>query len=293
MNSRTLILVVVAVVIAIATAIVVKNHSAGDEGGLKILVATTDISAGSFIHADKDLAWVDWPQGSLSPSFITPDAHHIEEFNGAVARYPIAAGGPITTTSVVRASEGGFMSAVLTPGLRAVSIAVSPTSGNAGFIFPGDRVDLLLTHKIPAKDSNDNVLASETFIEDVRVLAIDQMLDNPENKAVIAKTITLEVSPKQAEMVNVATSLGSISVSLRSLSVTDTPSAGKPAAKPGDKDAAATTAVTDVHVPHRSDNYSTDDDVSKLMGDKGAMRAKVSVYHGGTSEQLDFHQGVK
>jgi pilus assembly protein CpaB len=286
MNSRTLIMMVVAIAIAIATVIVVKNHSAGD-GGLKVLVATGDISAGSFIHADKDVTWVDWPQASLSPSYITPDVHKIEEFNGAVARYPIASGGPITTTSVVRASEGGFMSAVLQPGMRAVSIAVSLTSGNAGFVFPGDKVDLLLTHKIPVKEStgNDSVLASETFIQDVRVLAIDQMLDNPENKAVVAKTITLEVSPKQAEMINVASSLGSISVSLRSLEGNK----AVVAAKPGEKEPPAITILPQNAVS----NYSTDNDVSKLMGDKSTVRAKVSVYHGGTSEQIDFHQGGK
>lgn len=307
MNGRTLILLVVAIVVAVVTVIIVKNHTGGSDGP-KILVATSDISAGSFIHADKDITWVDWPQASVSSSDITPDTHHIEEFNGAVARYPIAAGSPITTTTVVRATEGGFMSAVLSPGMRAVSIAVSATTGNAGFVFPGDKVDLLLTHRIIGKDTNDTTLASETFIENVRVLAIDQMLDNPENKAMVAKTITLEVSPKQAEMINVATSLGSISVSLRSLAInklaTDTNVATP--GKSGDKTpatatpTAATPAVTQpvqaTPVPEvqqsENSNYSTDNDVSKLMGDKGAVHAKVSVYHGNTAEQLDFHGNV-
>jgi pilus assembly protein CpaB len=133
-------------------------------------------------------------------------------------------------------------------------------------------VDLILTHKVPG-----GMLASETFVEDIRVLAIDQMLDNPENKAMIAKTITLEVSPKQAEMINVAESLGSISVILRSLSNS---TLDAPTPKP-------------VQVEPRSegDNYSTDSDVSKFMDSKGGGHAKVSVYHGSTqAEQLDFHQ---
>jgi pilus assembly protein CpaB len=303
MNGRTLILLVVAIVIAVVTVIIVKNHSGGGADGPKVLIATNDISAGSFIHADKDIVWADWPQSSVSASDITPDSHHIEEFNGAVARYPITAGSPITTTSVVRATEGGFMSAVLTPGLRAVSIAVSATTGNAGFVFPGDKVDLLLTHKIISKDATDNVLASETFIENVRVLAIDQMLDNPENKAMVAKTITLEVSPKQAEMINVATSLGSISVSLRSLSTTNKVAAEQPdkSGKPADPVPAVATSTKsvpqaiagDVQAPQINSNYSTDNDVSKLMGDKGAVHAKVSVFHGSTNEQLDFHEGSK
>jgi pilus assembly protein CpaB len=242
------------------------------------------------------------PQSGLSPSYITSDAHQIEEFNGAVARRSIAAGELITSADIMRSNEGGFMSAVLTPGMRAVSISVNLTSGNAGFVFPGDKVDLLLTHKIPSTIPNDTELASETFIQNVRVLAIDQMLDNPENKAVVAKTITLEVTPKQAEMINVATNLGSISISLRSLA-TDSKGApvasDKPATGATVTPAAAATPipVTGATAPAQQDHispggipYSTDSDVSKLMGDKNSVRAKVSVYHGSTNEQVDFHQ---
>jgi pilus assembly protein CpaB len=300
MNGRTLILLIVAVAIAVVTVVVVKSHSGSSDNGPKILVAINDIPAGGFIRADKDLAWIDWPQGNVSSAYITPDTHQIDEFNGAVARRDFAANEPISLSSIIRATEGGFMSAVLTPGMRAISIAVSLTSGNAGFVFPGDKVDLLLTHKINVKDGGDSVLASETFIQDVRVLAIDQMLENPENKATVAKTITLEVTPKQAEMINVATSLGSISVSLRSLSrnAKSTPAAAKPAAA-ATSAAPAKPATDNVPVqasgsaPEPDDNYSTDNDVSKLMGDKSGVHAKVSVYHGSATEVLDFHQGNK
>jgi len=275
MNARTLIMLVLAIAVALVTAMIIKNRTQQptvQNTGPMILKAAVDIPAGSFVRADKQLAWVSWSQGDIGPSFISQDAHKIEEYNGGVARRAIGAGEPITTLSIVRANEGGFMSAVLTPGKRAVSIAVNPTSGNAGFIFPGDKVDLILTHKIP-----NGTLASETFIEDVRVLAIDQMLDNPENKAVIAKTITLEVAPKQAEMINVAANLGGISVSLRSLAKD----------KQGSK-----VPVADVQ-RNEDENYSTDSDVSKLMDDKNSVRAKVSVYHGNTTEQIDFRQRQK
>jgi len=283
MNGRTLLLLMVAIIIAAVTVMMVKSRSQSVvESGPRILVATIDIPAGSFVRADKQLSWAEWPKGNVGSSFIMPEAHKIEEFNGGVARRTIVAGEPITAMAIVRANEGGFMSAVLSQGKRAVSIAVNPTSGNAGFVFPGDKVDLILTHKIPVKDSGGDVLASETFIEDVRVLATDQMLNNPENKAVIAKTITLEVSPKQAEMINVAASLGSISVSLRSLA--------------SDKRIAAPSSHNkddDTALQPGENNYSTNNDVSKLMGDKSEVRAKVSVYHGNTTEQIDFHQGQK
>lgn len=290
MTGRTLILLIVAVIILAGAAIMVKNHSGGGaQSGPMILVATSNIAAGSFVRSEKDLAWKDWP-GDISPSFIRDDTHKIEDFNGAVARRQILPGEPITTASIVRANDGGFLSAVLTPGQRAVSIAVNSTSGNAGFVFPGDKIDLILTHHLPSSDnSGPQKLASETFIQDVRVLAIDQMLDNPENKAVVAKTITLEVSPKQAEMINVAQSLGSISVSLRSLSAAtktaDKPAGGLVGAGPNPLD------VNVIHAP--AGDYSTDDDVSKLMGDRSPVHSKVSVYHGSTSEQIDFNPRQK
>lgn len=275
MNARTLIMVVVALLIVGVTIILVKNRSQSQPVS-RILVATMDIPLGSFVRADKQMAWVPWPPNNIAPSFITPDSHKIEEFNGSVARRTIQAGEPITSLSVVRANEGGFMSAVLTPGKRAVSIAVNPTSGNAGFIFPDDKVDLILTHKIVANGAAE-VLASETFVQNVRVLAVDQMVHNPDNKAMVAKTITLEVTPKQAEMINVATSLGNISVSLRSLG---SDQVHKPNSS-GDSIFPLTMGTTD-------NSYSTNTDVSRLMGDKTEARTKVSVYHGGTPEQLNF-----
>ncbi len=283
MNARTLILLVMAICIATLLVVMVKHHAAAPvaESGPKILVATADIAAGSFVRAEKNLGWAEWPKANLSPSFIMQDAHKIEEYNGGVARRDIIAGEPLSGASIVTASEGGFMSAVLTPGKRAVSIAVNSTSGNAGFVFPGDRVDLIMTHKL-----SDGTLASETFIEDVRVLAIDQMLNNPDNKAIVAKTITLEVSPKQAEMINVAISIGSISVSLRSLAQNaDTkPKINAPAnaAVQSDKPSASEPA---------ENNYSTNSDVSKLMENKGTG-SSVNVFHGSASEHLDFHGGT-
>lgn len=292
MSGRTLILFLVAVMIAVAAVVIVKNRMAGGTPGIQVLVATSNIDVGSFVRADKQLGWIEW-QGEISPSFITSNNFKIEDFNGAVARQQILTGVPITPAAVVRVNEGGFMSAVLSPGKRAVSIAVSPTSGNAGFVFPGDRVDLILTHRIPVKDGGADVLASETFIQDARILAVDQMLANPENVAVVAKTLTLEVTPKQAEMVNVATNLGAISVSLRSLASSH-PEEKQPAEGEGTAAAPAANDNTPAQPPVPApSNFSTDNDVSKLMGNN-SVRAKVSVYHGsGAAEQIDFNQEHK
>ena len=120
------------------------------------------------------------------------------------------------------------------------------------------------------------MLASETFIEDTRVLAVDQSLDNVENKAIPARTITLEVSPRQAESINVATGLGTISLSLRSLANTETNEDGSAT---GDKSLS----------PHE-ETYTRDTDVSRLLGNRGSVRSRVNLIRGGTAEQLDFHE---
>lgn len=219
MPTRSWIILGLGVVIALGTAMSLRSRIS-HRGALapelsQVLVATADIPAGAFVRSDSQLAMVDWPKSSITDSMLTNQNSKPADYNGAVARRTIQKGEAIIKNLLVRSNEGGFMSAVLEGGRRAVSIAVDSTSGNAGFIFPGDRVDLILTHAVTRQSVKTR--ASETFIEDVRVLAVDQMLDNPENKAMIAKTVTLEVTPKQAEEINLAKDLGKISLSLRSL----------------------------------------------------------------------------
>lgn len=274
---------------------------------VRVLIAQDTIPAGSFVRADSQLSWGDWPadQAKSPPYIAETGGITADSFNGAVARRTIFAGEPITQSSVVKPGEGGFMSAVLGAGKRAVSIPVNATTGNAGFIFPGDSVDLILTHAI--KRDDEEGFASETFVQDVRVLAVDQMLDNPENKAVLAKTITLEVMPQQAEAINVALEMGKISLSLRSLA-TDTASA--PITQPVELHDGITTssdilpdtqanaqpaASVDYFYPDAGSDdpraYTRDSDISKLIGSGGdASSRKVRVIRGKESSDLVFPQ---
>ena len=281
MNNRSILLFALAIIIAAFTAFTVRNKIGTPEkvntNITKVLAASANIAAGSFVRSDKDLSWIDWPTANLNQTLILQQGNPIESFSGAVARRSILAGEPIAKNAIVKSKEGGFMSAVLKPGTRAVTVSVNATSGNAGFIFPGDRVDLILTHRIQVPDGQGgDVLASETFIEDTRVLAVDQSLDNVENKAIPARTITLEVSPRQAESINVATGLGTISLSLRSLANTETNEDGSAT---GDKSLS----------PHE-ETYTRDTDVSRLLGNRGSVRSRVNLIRGGTAEQLDFHE---
>ncbi|MFO0390026.1 MAG: Flp pilus assembly protein CpaB [Alphaproteobacteria bacterium] len=183
------------------------------------LLAKRDLSAGSFVQVPQDVDWAEVPPNSTTDAHIREGTVQLGAFNGAVVRRQLRAGDLVTQDALMTSREGGFMSAVLENGFRAISVAVNPTSGNAGFISPGDRVDMIVTRKVRNSNSsggNDEQIVSETFIEDVRVLAVDQQLDNPENKAILAKTVTVQVSPEQAEKVAVATELGKISLVLRS-----------------------------------------------------------------------------
>lgn len=277
MPARSLIILVLGLVIALGVAFSLKSRmSVKDQPKTQVLVAAAEIPAGAFVRSGYHLKLADWPVDNITPSMLTSDTVKPEDFEGAVARRTITQGEAITASTLVKSNEGGFMSAVLEPGKRAISIDVNSTSGNAGFIFPGDRVDLILTHSLDVDHTVER--ASETFIEDVRVLAVDQMIDNPENKAVLAKTVTLEVSPKQAEEINVAKDLGKISLSLRSLARKDASDdeAGKKEVNSFDD---VLQSVPTEELP--PSNITRDTDVSKIITPRDAAGSRVRVLRGG------------
>ncbi len=187
----------------------------------KVLVATQDLDTGAFLDTAV-LAWRDWPVEAVVEAHVTEDKAAREDFAGSVARRPIAQGDPVTPEKIVQPGERGFLAAVLTPGLRAVSVAVNEVSGSSGLIFPGDRVDLILTQSIRQDDDTPaRRMAGETILDDVRVLAVGQNLSAPDRgvdgELPVARTVTLEVTPAEAEKVAVARDLGSLALSLRSL----------------------------------------------------------------------------
>lgn len=182
----------------------------------QVLVASADLAPGRPVTAD-DVKWQDWPQKSVDPSFMThqtaPDV--AQAVKGTYVRTPIVAGEPITDTKIVHADSGSFMSATLTPGMRALSITISVASLAGGFIQPNDRVDLVLTS--PVGESSKR-FRSTTILRNVRVLAIDQAFSDKNAKPVAdVKTATLELTPQQAERVTRAQASGTITLALRSL----------------------------------------------------------------------------
>jgi len=205
---------------------------------LRVLIATKEMRAGELLAANA-VAWQAWVDEALNPQFISAtkdedETKKIGELVGSVVRRPIQVGEPILASKVFKRDKAGLLSGVLEAGMRAVSFSVSPDTATAGFILPGDRVDILLTHtharealqkkaKPGPQDPNAPLLvlqqATETILRDVRVIAVNQAVDAPPANApaVPTTTITLELTPKQSELLITARAMGRLSLVLRSL----------------------------------------------------------------------------
>lgn len=188
---------------------------------VQILVAKTDIGLGRTL-SQQDVGWQVWPASAASPQFIRKSKrpHAVEEFKGAIARAAFIAGEPIREQKLVKADGSGFMSAILSPGMRAITTDVTAETGVGGFILPNDRVDVLLTRRDNAqqKQGGDDGFVSETVLQNVRVLAIDQTVEEKNGqKVVVGKTATLELSPRQTETLVLSRKRGSLSLTLRAL----------------------------------------------------------------------------
>jgi pilus assembly protein CpaB len=246
MRARTLILVFLAILLAGGTAFLARSYLATERTrtieeakplalatpSKSVLVAHVDIKRGQILRAE-DTSWQIWPEGGLDKNYVVlggppVPARTPESYAGYVARNPIAAGEPITDARVVAPGSKGFLAAVLRPGMRALSVPVSITSGIAGFIFPGDQVDLMLSYSVPSTVLGGGYehKAIETVMRDIRVIAIDQRMESKPGEAVPAHTATFEVTPKQAEIIALATRLGEMFLTLRSLVPTPQEAAG-------------------------------------------------------------------
>ncbi len=188
----------------------------------QVLVASTNVDRGVRLAAG-DLRWQAWAAGPVSPELITKDAkpNAIDLYAGYVTRAPIMNGEPVIVSKLVDLKTGGYMSALITPGMRAVAITVSPETSAGGFILPNDHVDVILTHKVRESGMGEEAVRGETFLRNVRVLAIDQRFKEEGDQVAIGKTATLELSSSQAELLATAQAEGTISLSLRSLEKAD------------------------------------------------------------------------
>jgi pilus assembly protein CpaB len=232
MDFKKILLLVGALMVAAVTAIMAKNMFAGASApqaaaapvpqGPKVLVAKKPLPVGTIIDASM-VGWETWPKDAIAPTYYQqgqPDSDP-GKLMGTVVRYPIAAGQPLTRGSIVGPEDRGFLAAALGPGMRAVTVPVNASTGLAGFVFPGDRVDLVLTQEVKGGGEGEPLHASETIVRNIRVLAADQRYTDKDEdgKTIIksAQNVTLEVTPRIAEKIAVAQSMGTLSLSLRSI----------------------------------------------------------------------------
>ena len=266
MNSKRMAFLLLAVLVAGATAFLARAWLEAERAAIvaqaisqrpvtqakpavQVLVARNAVRTGQIIKPD-DLRWQPWPQGALPPSYIVEGRRPIADFVGAVARSSFHVGEPIVEVEIVMPGSRGFLAAVLRSGMRAVSVPATATSAVSGFIYAGDRVDVLLTHVLTSPIGQHS--ATETILRNARVIAMDQKLDfAPGDKPDIAKTATLELTPKQTEIVTLAVKMGELSLVLRSLQDPDE----------GERDQ----AVADELPAELGYSYTQDSQVSRLI----------------------------
>ena len=238
MSPMRLIILVVAAMAAIGAAFLVRGMSNEpaqrvdtapqvierevEVSATKVLVAAAEMRTGSLLTPE-DFQWADWPESALNPAYYTQDAdpEAVEELAGSVVKTPLLEGEPIVAQKVVKKGETGFMAALLAPGMRAISVEISPETASAGFILPDDRVDVILTYNVEVmgdRGMSDTTL-TRTVIKNARVLAIDQIFGEGADgaPALTGSTATLELEPRQAELLAHSSRMGSIALSLRSV----------------------------------------------------------------------------
>lgn len=229
-------LVIVAVILAGGTAFLLRDYISTQQAEIaaqipkaptvKVLVAASDMPVGTVVN-ENNTEWIDWPKDDVPEGFMakTEEANPIAELTKEkhLARRGFVKGEPITQARLYKNDNPGFLRGSLTPGMRAVAVRTSAEIAAGGFILPEDKVDVVLSHDITKATQNAQGgdiggarAVSETIITDVRVLAVDQKTNQFEGGAAVGKTILLEVTPKQAEMLSTARDMGTVSLSLRS-----------------------------------------------------------------------------
>ncbi len=318
MRPRTLLIVAALVCGVLVIGMILFNLQAPATGPtqqaarpINIVVAADAIAVGTLIKP-QDLTFAPAPADALPAATFdriwsekpedqaASDNKAIAEIVGAVARRRIEAGEPVNRGAVVKPGDSGFLAAVLRPGMRAITVAVTAVTGTGGLIYPGDHVDLILTQNFPPTDQDmTHKSSAETVVENLRVLAIDQQLQvktppDGQNQGKIATTVTLEVDPLQAQKVALTTGLGQLSLTIRSLESPDqTVAGGTPPAGGASAGGAPTTAQT-AQAPVWAEDVSPALKIqaeAHKKDDKTAVAAKppVMVIRGDKADEVGVH----
>ena len=233
MDGKKIVLLVGAFIIAVTTALLARNmlsSSSAPQASASsmpvavdqphVLVATKALPVGTILDAES-FRFQPWPKDLVEQAYYIQGQADPAKLAGSVVRTAISAGQPMTVGSVIKPGERGFLAAALGPGMRAITVPVSAQNSVAGFVFPGDRVDLMLTQSVAGGGDGEALKVSETILRNLRVLATDQRMDalGADGKPVVQtySNVTIEVTPKIAEKIAVAQTIGSLSLTLRSI----------------------------------------------------------------------------
>jgi pilus assembly protein CpaB len=294
MDSRKVLLLVGALVVAAITAFMARSLVAGSSApqanaqlvapppaptGPEVLVATKALPVGTILDLTA-FKYQPWPNQMVDGAYyVKKGDFDPKSLQGTVVRTAITAGQPLTQGALVKPGDRGFLAAALTPGMRAITIPINGGNGVAGFVFPGDHVDLVLSQKVAGGGDGPPLNVSETIVRNLRVLATDQRTTNDLDEAgkPVVKTfamVTVEVSPSLAEKISVARDVdgGNLSLVLRPLaenaSQLDEAIASGSVAVPDGKDPKAEKAMIDRAETQPSSgrtSFATGADVSRFL----------------------------
>ena len=242
MRPIVIVLIVVALGAAVLTAFLATRFLASVQqqqptqatpevavGGVEdVLVAARDIKPGDVL-VDSDMRWEQWPKSVVDQRFVVKSAagdDPLANFRDTMARRAIMLGEPLSNASIVKRGDAGVTSAVLAPGMRSVTIDVSPRTGAAGLILPNDHVDVFMVSNVrdlagvPEDVGRDllSQVAAEAVLRDIKVIAVNQLLSHPDGTGpgINSQTVTMEVTSEQAQKLLVAGQMGQLVLALRS-----------------------------------------------------------------------------
>lgn len=212
-NVRTLVMLLVAALAGLAAVVMASRWMVQQSAGTttKVAVATADINLGQRL-APEFVKLVDWPRESLPPGAMSD----VATIDGRVTKASVMRGEPILESKLTPAGTKGGLSAVIAEGKRAITVRVNDVVGVAGFALPGSFVDIIVnTQKDKPDGAQPEQSISKIVLEKILVLAVAQEVNRDETKPKVVNAVTLEVSPVEAEKLDLARSVGSLSLVLR------------------------------------------------------------------------------
>lgn len=270
MNKNILIVLGGGFLVAIVVALIVQaSFGKKNSNMIEVAVASKPLKVGEPV-SDSNFKWQEWPKDSVFSGAVTREGRKkISELAEGKLRRDMSAGEPLLKASLTAAGKGNILAAAMEPGKRAMAIKVSAESMVGGFITPGDKVDVILSYQVKLSGDEASAAANEidrhasqTILENVNVLAIDQNSNKDDDKAKVGRTVTLEVDSAGAEKLVLASEMGDLSLSLRAL---------------GDE----------AHKDNTKKPFTTDVQVSTLLQELG----KIKKNSGGKSDIVRVYNG--